>query len=303
MGIRPAVGLAICLLCLACGSSGNREGIGRSCDPAVDAGLNQSAINVSANECPKQLCLKPAVQEDAVLPDPPTGAYCSVLCAKDSDCDGELRAGASDTRCRSGFTCAVPFTVGPLCCQKLCVCRDFLGPAGLPIPAVCMVQPRTACNEYLAPSVGGVEVETDSVVVVDPSLSPQYLCVEEKLVDADPNQNGVQPDCQVVISTPRMSQGAYQENSVSLPECDPTADYSKGYLPDGVGDCWRIVTDRSNCPITGHLVSVLRTRSEIAAGPFPAGTKVSMQCATCPDGAASLDPNSFEYLACNYTLP
>jgi hypothetical protein len=80
-----------------------------------------------------------------------TGAYCSATCSKDSDCDGEKRdnAEASDLRCAGGYACGVAFVVGPLCCQKLCLCKDFLG-TGLQTIQTCDPKQnngRTACQE------------------------------------------------------------------------------------------------------------------------------------------------------------
>ena len=45
----------------------------------------------------------------------------------------------SDGRCENGFACMWPTAVGAFACQKLCVCRDFVGePAGgFTKPAAC----------------------------------------------------------------------------------------------------------------------------------------------------------------------
>jgi hypothetical protein len=55
-------------------------------------------------------------------------------------------------RCKTGFACGVAFVVGPLCCQKLCLCKDFLGTTGLQTPQTCDVKlpenhGKTACQE------------------------------------------------------------------------------------------------------------------------------------------------------------
>jgi hypothetical protein len=33
-------------------------------------------------------------------------------------------------RCKSGFVCGVGFEVGPLCCKKICLCKDFIPKTG-----------------------------------------------------------------------------------------------------------------------------------------------------------------------------
>jgi hypothetical protein len=98
----------------------------------------EAVWRADATECTSQLCVRPA-------PDPTlsrvvdTAATCTRPCASDADCaDGERRNPTNliDKRCTSGFVCGVGFTVGPLACQKLCLCRDFV-PSGSSAPAWC----------------------------------------------------------------------------------------------------------------------------------------------------------------------
>jgi len=110
------------------------SGVGLPCDLGVQAGPTQSVYNNQALECPSRLCLKPVDRVGGVN----TGALCSAVCSTDSDCIGSTRDASdpSDRRCAGGYACAVAFVVGPLCCQKLCLCTDFLaGP--LQTPSVC----------------------------------------------------------------------------------------------------------------------------------------------------------------------
>jgi hypothetical protein len=80
--------------------------------------------------------LRPA-KDSLVASEVKTAAVCSAECSKDSDCEGETRGEKpADLRCEKGFVCGVAFEVGPLCCKKLCVCRDFVS-GGLPKPASC----------------------------------------------------------------------------------------------------------------------------------------------------------------------
>lgn len=113
--------------------------VGRPCDLSDNAGPSQAAFNASAAECPTNLCLQPAVDHGAAMPVPNTTAICTGECVGDSDCDGETRDQNNplDTRCSKGFACGIPYEVGPLACKKLCVCKDFLGPAGATTPITC----------------------------------------------------------------------------------------------------------------------------------------------------------------------
>jgi hypothetical protein len=153
------------------------KGIGKTCDVLPvsqgDAGVqladNQAVFNSQALECPSRICIKPAVDPSKKLPDEPTGALCSASCNQDSDCQtdwkrqqcsgsctakcgndasclsecrqkynctsGDWQRG--DQHCVGGFICATPFVKGRLCCKKLCLCQDFLGPTAGQTPIAC----------------------------------------------------------------------------------------------------------------------------------------------------------------------
>jgi len=132
-------GLALVTVILAGGCEDN--GTGRPCELISDAGAltqTQGGYNTNAAECPSHICTKPVAQ--AGVSDLSTGPYCTVQCNSDSDCNGQTRdfSASSDTRCRQGFTCAIPFGEGPLACKKLCYCRDFFLPSVGPVtPTTC----------------------------------------------------------------------------------------------------------------------------------------------------------------------
>ena len=79
----------------------------------------------------------------------PPGPYCTMACNSDNDCNGQTRdfTNANDTRCHEGLCLRNPFRLGKLCCQKLCLCRDFfsasVGPA---VPAVCQNNSGQTCS-------------------------------------------------------------------------------------------------------------------------------------------------------------
>jgi hypothetical protein len=156
--LRPALLRASLLgaLLLALAAFGSMacedNGIGRPCDVLADAGQTQAVYNNQALECPSRICLKPLRVEGATGPSD-TGPYCSATCSKDSDCDGQKRDGRDslDKRCTKGYACGVAFVVGPLCCKKLCLCKDFLGDS-LQTPQTCdpsVNNGSTACAESL----------------------------------------------------------------------------------------------------------------------------------------------------------
>jgi hypothetical protein len=139
-------------LVIMLGASGCEDkAIGRTCDLTTDAGplgALQAAYAVDSRDCPSGICTKPAVQP-GVSNELTTGPYCTVRCNSDSDCDGQTRdfTNPNDRRCLKGFTCAIPFGEGPLCCAKLCLCKDFysasVGPA---VPDACQADAGATCS-------------------------------------------------------------------------------------------------------------------------------------------------------------
>jgi len=198
---------------------GVQNAIGRRCDPTVTAGAAQGVYNASASECPSNLCLKPVVEVGASMPMPPTQATCTAECAQDSDCNGELRdvTNPADQRCLKGFACGIPFVEGPLCCKKLCMCKDFLGTAGAATPIACTESAADSCGGEPISSVSGVGQQTDIYITVapnrlldlvfmvdnSPSMAPKQQKMNAqfpKLIAAlkDPN-DGSLPDLRVAI--------------------------------------------------------------------------------------------------------
>lgn len=123
-------------------------GVGMPCDDLFpSASPSQTVFDYEALECRSRICVKPAVQA-GVAEAVNTTAYCTEECVQDSDCVGQTReqTNPSDTRCQTGFVCGIEFAVGPLCCMRLCMCKDFLGQSGMPTPAACVGDAATSCH-------------------------------------------------------------------------------------------------------------------------------------------------------------
>ena len=176
------------------GGPGNSNGVGRPCDLLADAGQTQAVYNNQAAECPSGLCLKPANQLAAMVT---TGATCSAECTRDSDCNGEMRdmSDPMDKRCTNGFACAVPFVVGPLCCKKLCTCKDFLGPGSLATPVTCdpAQNQGLGCQDVSGAAGTGAPTpnplqETDFTILVSPQREVDILFMVDNSPSMDPKQ-------------------------------------------------------------------------------------------------------------------
>ena len=121
---------------------------GAPCDTGVSAGEGAGAVSVisPAPACASHVCLLPPAEADPRG----TGPLCTSSCTTNADCEDGLtgvRANPNDTRCKNGFVCATPTTVGAFCCQRMCVCRDFVAepPGGFQTPAACMAGAATVC--------------------------------------------------------------------------------------------------------------------------------------------------------------
>lgn len=138
--LAVAIATVLGLAAIGCGENP----VGRICFIGNDAGNDTQAIIASpALECPSRTCLHQPIQSGAQLP--PGSVYadlCTAECSGDDDCDK-----VPESPCVNGFTCAVPVVVGPFCCRKLCVCKDYLviPDGGVPLPKAC--DPSIADNQ------------------------------------------------------------------------------------------------------------------------------------------------------------
>ena len=123
--------------------------VGRICDLGVDnPSMTEAVMGSPSLDCQSKLCLKIPVAFGKELPDDfrPLAAnrgMCTATCEEDDDCDK-----VPESPCVTGFTCGVPLVVGPFCCEKVCICKDYviLPEGGLPTPAACnAAEPANHC--------------------------------------------------------------------------------------------------------------------------------------------------------------
>jgi len=145
--------VALGVLALGLGGGCEDKHIGRPCNTNVDAGAisggHVAVLTSPSLECPSRICLEAAnlgVMESAEE-QAAEGSMCTAPCSTDDDCSD----GDPGTQCKKGFVCTWPTTTGAFCCQKMCVCHDFVkvDPGGIPEPTAC-----------LSPSAGGPSPKT-----------------------------------------------------------------------------------------------------------------------------------------------
>jgi hypothetical protein len=146
-------------LLLAIGAFGASSGcsenpVGRICDLGSHdmPGPGDVVVASPSLDCVTRTCLRVVKSREL----PPGSQYpsgnnglCTAECTADSDCDR-----VPESPCITGFTCGIPpgLDVGPFCCRKLCVCKDYIqlpdngGP--LPTPPTCdpMIKDNKCCN-------------------------------------------------------------------------------------------------------------------------------------------------------------
>ena len=111
--------LLLCLVIVACAN----EPVGRLCDLGTVARQGDIIVAIPSLDCITRTCLRiPLSQELPPGSQFPTGntGLCSAECDSDADCEG-----SPDSPCIGGFSCRIATPVGPACCKKLCVCRDY----------------------------------------------------------------------------------------------------------------------------------------------------------------------------------
>ncbi len=97
--------------------------VGRLCDLGQVPGDKEVVVASPSLDCVSRLCLR--VPLEKILPEGstyPVGrqGLCTAECSSDDDCDR-----VPESPCKSGFTCGIALTVGPFCCKKFCICKDY----------------------------------------------------------------------------------------------------------------------------------------------------------------------------------
>jgi len=133
-----------------------QKDLGRSCSLGQNVTIqsNQGYYSLGVPECSTGMCVKPAIPDGADQTID-TGPYCSSYCTADADCDWPTRdiSNPNDKRCKRGYTCAIAFGAsediadgGKLCCQKICLCRDFTASSGPAVPEECQSGSQYSCS-------------------------------------------------------------------------------------------------------------------------------------------------------------
>jgi hypothetical protein len=99
--------------------------VGRICDLGSEMPAPSEVVVASPSlDCVSRTCLRvPLGRELPPGSEFPAGnsGLCTAECEQDGDCDR-----VPESPCKTGFTCGVAVTVGPFCCKKFCICKDYV---------------------------------------------------------------------------------------------------------------------------------------------------------------------------------
>jgi hypothetical protein len=101
------------------------EPVGRICDLGTQMPEPTEVVVASPSlDCVTRTCLRVPLGREL----PPGSRFpegnnglCTAECATDSDCDR-----VPESPCITGFTCGIAVTVGPFCCRRFCICKDYV---------------------------------------------------------------------------------------------------------------------------------------------------------------------------------
>ena len=122
---RRHVVLVVLLAIAVLGAGCTDNPVGRLCDLGTATPAATEVVVASPSlDCVSRTCLRVPLSKE--LPPGssfPTGnnGLCTAECSGDGDCDR-----VPESPCITGFTCGIAVTVGPFCCRKFCICKDYI---------------------------------------------------------------------------------------------------------------------------------------------------------------------------------
>jgi hypothetical protein len=115
--------------------------VGRICDLGTampdpsEVVIASPSLDCVSRECLKVPLTNPTPPKGSMYPGG-TNGLCSARCETSDDCEK-----VPESPCVSGFTCGIAVTVGPFCCQKFCICKDYVV-----VPDTGQIPPPMACD-------------------------------------------------------------------------------------------------------------------------------------------------------------
>jgi hypothetical protein len=127
--------VGLVFVCIGCAG----EPVGRVCDLGTAMPAASEVVVASPSlDCVTRTCLRVPLGREL----PPGSSFpsgnnglCTSECETADDCER-----VPESPCVGGFACGVAVTVGPFCCRKFCVCKDYIVipmDGVLPTPEAC----------------------------------------------------------------------------------------------------------------------------------------------------------------------
>ena len=146
---RHVAGLVLLLSIVLAACSG--EPVGRICDLGTAMPQTTEVVVASPSlDCVTRTCLRVPLGRElppgSTFPGEKVG-LCTAECETPDDCER-----VPESPCITGFTCGVAVTVGPFCCRKFCICKDYVvvpddgSPPAIPKACDADVAENACCN-------------------------------------------------------------------------------------------------------------------------------------------------------------
>jgi hypothetical protein len=141
--------VAMVAFSLAAGAACGGDPVGRICDLGQMPQASEVVVASPSLDCVSRTCLRVPLGRDlpmgSMYPSGENG-LCTAECASDDDCEK-----VPESPCVTGFTCGIAVTVGPFCCKKFCICKDYVvvpSTGHLDTPMACdpTVTENACCN-------------------------------------------------------------------------------------------------------------------------------------------------------------
>jgi len=138
----------VVVLSLVLASACTSNPVGRICDLGTATPAPSEVVVASPSlDCVSRTCLRVPLGRElpmgSTFPEGNNG-LCTAECEAEDDCDR-----VPESPCKTGFTCGVAVTVGPFCCKKFCICKDYIvipDSGQLATPMACdAAEPANAC--------------------------------------------------------------------------------------------------------------------------------------------------------------
>ena len=117
--------LVVLMTIAALGAGCSNNPVGRICDLGTAQPAPTEVFLASPSpDCESGVCLRQPPDRELPpggTPQAANSGLCTAECSSDDNCDR-----VQESPCVTGFACRFPVSVGPYCCRRFCICKDYI---------------------------------------------------------------------------------------------------------------------------------------------------------------------------------